>query len=47
LTSLKLVDFVVYPHYQIGLQEEVAAFKKKVDYQVIEIEDGQVVTVNN
>lgn len=47
LTGLKLVDFVVYPHYQVGLQEEVAAFKKKVDYQVIEIEDGQVVTVNN
>ena len=46
LQGLGLTNFVIYPHYEDRLKEELDEFKKKVNYPVIELKDDQAVIIN-
>jgi peptidase E len=49
LTDLKglcLTDFVIYPHYREELKPRLDKFKKKMGYQIIELQDNQAVILN-
>jgi dipeptidase E len=47
LAGLNLTRTVVFPHYRDEQQEEVAEFKKRVSYPVVELQDGQALLVQN
>ena len=47
LTGFGFTDVAVFPHYQTSQKDEVAEFKKRATYPVIEITDNQMVFVRD
>ncbi|MDR3558737.1 MAG: Type 1 glutamine amidotransferase-like domain-containing protein, partial [Candidatus Pacebacteria bacterium] len=45
LSGLGFTDAAISPHYKVIQKDEVAEFKKKVSYPVVEITDNQMVFV--
>ena len=45
LSSLNLVNFTIFPHYKDKLKNEVEDFRKRVNYNVIALRDGEAVLV--
>lgn len=46
LRGLGLTDFIIYPHYREELKSELDDFKKRTDYQIIELENDQAVILS-
>lgn len=47
LKGLGLTDFIIYPHYREELKAELDDFKRKTDYQIIELKDDQAVMLDH
>ena len=47
LTGLKLTDMIIYPHYRDDLKKEVDDYRKKTDFPVVALKDGEVVMIED
>ena len=47
LTGLNLTNITVFPHFEDYLKGEVDEFRKKVDYPVVELKDGEALFIDD
>lgn len=45
LSGLGFTNIAIFPHYKNSLKEEIKEFKKKVDYPVQELRDGEAILI--
>lgn len=46
LDGLSIVDFIVYPHYTVDVEEEIKHFEEKYAVSVVRINDSQAILVD-